>query len=130
MDHTAPFADPRHPAEAEHQEQQEKEGRPLQEAGIMNATNGRKVGQPEVKPSVDHTAIAKVLIEFRLDFQLTKQEMVDLLLKYEVMGINWTTYHRWESSRQRPRALTEKVIRNALRLARQQPSSIEAIRRR
>lgn len=80
--------------------------------------------------STNQTEIAKELIEFRVEFQLTKQEMVDLLLKCGVMGINWTTYHRWESSRQRPRALTEKVIRNALRLARQQPSSIEAIRRR
>lgn len=80
--------------------------------------------------STNHTALSKDLIEFRLEFQLTKQEMVDLLLKCGVMGINWTTYHRWEISQQRPRALTEIAIRNALRLARQQVSRIEAIRRR
>ena len=30
--------------------------------------NGRKAEQPEARPSVDHTAIAKELIEFRLEF--------------------------------------------------------------
>jgi hypothetical protein len=39
--------------------------------GTIN-TDGRQEGRSEAKPGVDHTAIAKELIEFRLEFQLTK----------------------------------------------------------
>lgn len=58
------------------------------------------------------------LLAFRKEFKLNKQAMVDLLKHYGLSGVNWGTYHLWETGRVQPKPLYEEALFKALAAAR------------
>jgi len=58
--------------------------------------------------------VPAMLTAFRLLHKQNKTQMVQLLLRYGVIGVNWSTYYRWESGEQTPRGLSTEAIEKAL----------------
>jgi len=58
--------------------------------------------------------VPSMLKSFRFLHKQNKTQMVQLLWRYGVIGVNWSTYYRWESGEQTPRGLSTKAIEKAL----------------
>jgi len=71
--------------------------------------------------------VPEMLKAFRELHKLTKTKMVEWLARHGVIGINWSTYQRWESGKHTPRGLSRDAIEKALDKIEDYCSTVETI---